>query len=149
MDSRKPKIIPKILAIFILATGSVYWILRHYSIAYNPLWLISDYKNLRPYVIAQSKVETGDYTSDLYKRANNAFGMRVPELRRSNRIGTTNNYSSYASIGDSLEDLLYYFEAVNFPTNIGSVGEYTMELKKRNYFTADYYTYLKNMQLWM
>lgn len=47
-------------------------------------------------VFAQAILESGEFTSKLFKSANNLFGMKVPTKRESARIGSTQNgYSKY------------------------------------------------------
>ena len=81
-----------------------------FSIQYSPLWLFSKYKRLRPLIVAQAKFETGNFTSSLYWRAFNCFGMKVPTKRKSLRTGETNDYSSYLLPVLSLGDLFLYFD---------------------------------------
>jgi len=135
-----------IFAVIALSSLSLYYILDRHSIAFNPIWLTSKYKALRPYVIAQSKFETGNYQSSLFKRASNAFGMRIPTQRKSLRIGEDNNYSVYANVGDSLQDLMLYFEAANFPLSVSDVEDYAYQLEIRGYYTAPYEQYLKGLK---
>lgn len=143
---RLSKIRQMTLVVVALTSLSLYYILDRHSIAFNPIWLTSRYKALRPYVIAQSKFETGNYQSDLFKRANNAFGMRVPSQRESLRIGEDNNYSVYDNVGDSLQDLILYFEAANFPLSVADVDDYAYQLEIRGYYTAPYEQYLKGLK---
>ena len=138
-----------ILALTSLAAVSIYYLLEKNSIAFNPIWINNRYIALRPYVIAQSKLESENYESSLYKRANNAFGMRIPEIRKSLRIGEDNNYSVYPDVGTSLKDLILYFEAVNFPLSVESPEEYAYQLKIRGYYTASYDNYLIALKSWL
>jgi flagellum-specific peptidoglycan hydrolase FlgJ len=47
-------------------------------------------------VFAQALLESGEFTSGLFKSANNLFGMKVPDTRESARIGETKSgYSKY------------------------------------------------------
>jgi uncharacterized FlgJ-related protein len=47
-------------------------------------------------VFAQAILESGEFTSKLFKSANNLFGMKVPAKRESAKIGVTQSgYSKY------------------------------------------------------
>ena len=72
--------------------------------------------------------------------------MRVPTQRESLRIGEDNNYSVYSNLGDSLQDLMLYFEAVNFPLSVNDVEDYAYQLEIRGYYTAPYQQYLKGLK---
>jgi len=56
-------------------------------------------------VWAQILHETGNLKSDLYKRANNVCGMRVPIKRPWFGNGESNNYSTYFTTWQSVKDL--------------------------------------------
>jgi flagellum-specific peptidoglycan hydrolase FlgJ len=56
-------------------------------------------------VFAQALLESGEFTSKLFKSANNLFGMKVPSKRESVRIGSTSNgYSKYEDWSLSIYD---------------------------------------------
>jgi uncharacterized FlgJ-related protein len=58
-------------------------------------------------VFAQAVLESGNFTSKLFKTQNNLFGMKVPHKRQTtaiNKIG----YAKYNSIDDSIIDYSYY-----------------------------------------
>jgi flagellum-specific peptidoglycan hydrolase FlgJ len=56
-------------------------------------------------VFAQAILESGEFTSKLFKSANNLFGMKVPTKRESARIGATQSgYSKYGDWGYSVYD---------------------------------------------
>jgi uncharacterized FlgJ-related protein len=47
-------------------------------------------------VFAQAVLESGQFTSRLFKSANNLFGMKIPSIRESSANGKTKSgYSSY------------------------------------------------------
>ena len=47
-------------------------------------------------VFAQAVLESGEFTSKLFKSANNLFGMKIPTIRESSANGKTKSgYSSY------------------------------------------------------
>jgi len=147
MMFRFPVIIQWLLiAAFVLSiiSGVYLWF---YSIEFNPRWLFSKYRKLRPYVIAQAKVESGKYSSRLYLEQNNAFGMRCAVVRESTAIACENNYSTYSNVGQSLADLFLWMDFNNFPTSVDSAEAYALALKSRGYFTASlagYTTALKS-----
>lgn len=64
-------------------------------------------------ILAQSVHETQNFTSPLVVNYNNAFGMKQPTQRPTTSQGpTSNNYATYATLADSVED--YFMRAREF-----------------------------------
>lgn len=55
-------------------------------------------------VYAQILLETGHFSSELFKNANNLFGMKQAKVRETTNIGEYKNHAKYASIYDSVKD---------------------------------------------
>lgn len=55
-------------------------------------------------VILQSRLETGYYTSDIFKNGNNLFGMRYPGRRPTVATGIYKEHAQYAHWSDSVID---------------------------------------------
>jgi len=107
------------------------------------------YNLMRPLIVAQSKVESGNYSSDLFKRSNNAFGMK--NASRRDQLGSPEagtDYRKYSSLSESIQDFVLYLNAVKFPT-VFDVSSYVRELKKRGYFESSQSDYIKAMESWM
>lgn len=104
----------------------------------------SKYKDYLPYILAQSKLETGNFTSRLALDEKNLFGMGVPSKRKSLRIGkylapNGERFSVYKSWDDSVKDYLLYLEEFNFPTNLNSCRAFVTQLQKQGYATDKNY----------
>ena len=100
----------------------------------------SKYKDYLPYILAQSKLETGNFTSRLALDEKNLFGMGVPSKRKSLRIGqylapNGERFSVYRNWSDSVNDYLLYLEEFNFPTNLNSCKSFAEKLKSQGYAT--------------
>lgn len=107
------------------------------------------YKNLQKLIIAQSKVESANYTSDLYKRSNNAFGMKNAYLRPQIGFKVFNDpYRHYDSLDESIKDFLLYLNYFNFPTSL-TASEYVSTLKDFGYFESSESDYLKALKSWL
>jgi hypothetical protein len=62
-----------------------------------------------PYIVlAQSKLETGNYTSKIFKENNNLFGMREAKQRITTAVGTEHNHAYYHSWHESVLDYAFY-----------------------------------------
>lgn len=67
------------------------------------------------FVLCQAALETGNFTSDLLLRANNAFGMRIANQRPQPRIGESNGYAVYDTLCESVADYFDRQRAFNIP----------------------------------
>jgi flagellum-specific peptidoglycan hydrolase FlgJ len=55
-------------------------------------------------VLKQAQLETGYYTSELFWVANNVFGMRLPEVRKTTAVGIYDHHARYDHWTDSVKD---------------------------------------------
>ena len=104
----------------------------------------SKYKDYLPYILAQSKLETGNFTSRLALEEKNLFGMGVPSKRKSLRIGeylapNGERFSVYKNWSDSVNDYLLYLKEFNVPTNLNTCRQYITYLKNNGYATDPAY----------
>lgn len=122
----------------------------------NPKMVVtqSRYRDLWPFILAMAKHETANFTSNVYKTNNNAFGMNVPSKRPF--IGTKGtptpegaNYAKYKTVADSFSDLLLYFEYTNFPDDVTTAEQFVNALQRRKYFTDSQSNYLQGLKSWL
>lgn len=87
-------------------------------------------------VLAQMKLESGNYTSKLALENNNYFGMKQPRKRATTSIGDKNGYASYKSWVHSVLDYALWQK------------EYASELTENQYLDSlDSYAEDKNYNL--
>lgn len=120
--------------------------------------LFNKYRALFPYIEAQAKHETDNYSSPVYKADHNFFGMAWTNGKRG-QVATKGSpfpksegeyfYAHFSTDASSVVDLLKWFEYKNFPVKVGSAAEYVRELKKHGYFTADETAYLNRINYWL
>ncbi len=116
--------------------------------------LNSEFAAYVDYVIAQAKHESANFTSNVYKQNNNAFGMKVPSVRpfagyQGTKAPDGGYYAAYDNDTRSFDDLLKWMRFTHFPTNLQSVEEYAQALKQRSYFTASLDSYTKALKSWL
>ena len=98
-------------------------------------------------VTAQAMHETGIFTSNVYLKNNNAFGMKEPLKRPSTDLPyDESGYAEYENTTESIIDLLEWMNYVNFNQNVSTVQEYSQELKSHGYYTAPYTNYTGAMK---
>ena len=90
---------------------------------------------------AQAMHETGNFTSRLYREQNNMFGMRHPQVRETLSTEDRNGYANFATLENSVEDLLLYFKEFNLKPTFKTPSEYVKAIKSKGYFEALYLTY--------
>jgi uncharacterized FlgJ-related protein len=94
--------------------------------------LIAKLKELNvkfPYIVlAQSKLETGNFTSKIFRENNNLFGMREAKQRITTAQGTENNHAYYHSWQESILD--YAFYQCRYLSGINTEEQYFNYLKQ-------------------
>jgi uncharacterized FlgJ-related protein len=55
-------------------------------------------------VLAQAKIETGNFTSKIFRENNNMFGMKLPERRQTTAVGKSRNHAKYIDWIQSVRD---------------------------------------------
>lgn len=97
-----------------------------------------------PYIVfAQSKLETGNFTSKIFRENSNCFGMREAKQRITTAQGTENNHAYYASWGESVYD--YAFYQCRYLSNINTEEQYFQYLSQSYAENPNYVSILKGM----
>jgi uncharacterized FlgJ-related protein len=55
-------------------------------------------------VLAQAKIETGNFTSKIFIENNNLFGMKLPKRRETTAVGENRNHATYTDWIQSIKD---------------------------------------------
>ena len=99
-------------------------------------------------ILAQAKHETGNFTSDLFKKQNNAFGMGEPHARISTDLDINETgFAEYSSLELSVIDLILWYKATQFRWNlISTPSDYARELKFHNYYEDSIANYEKGLE---
>lgn len=84
-------------------------------------------------VLAQSELETANYTSTIFRENNNLFGIKLATRRASTAKGTDNNHAYYEHWKQSVVD--YAFLQSTFILKIHNEDEYFEYLRK--YYAED------------
>ncbi len=89
----------------------------YYQIRYLPfseelLIKCLDYEGVKykDIVLLQSRLETGNYSSDIFLNGNNLFGMKYPSRRPTVATGTYKAHAKYAHWSDSVVDYVLWQE---------------------------------------
>jgi flagellum-specific peptidoglycan hydrolase FlgJ len=118
---------------------------RSKETAFSPIYL-GKFGKYSKWIKAQARHETGNFTSDIYKRLNNAFGMKDASRRLQFGEDVQGEYRKYKHIGESVKDFIQWMEYTNFPADIDNIEKYISALKERRYFEDAFDNYLKGVQ---
>ena len=101
--------------------------------------ILNEIYNMRiehPYIVyAQAIIESGNFTSKIWKENNNMFGMKMPERRATLAIGIRSGHSIYKSWKDCLIDYALY--QMSYMRGL-TEDEYFDKLKQ-SYASDEYY----------
>lgn len=112
-------------------------------------------KTTQNLLVAQAKFESGNYSNNLFKRNNNLFGMMHPKVRLTKSKGARGRaegrygYAQFASIEDSVEDMLLYLWDKKQTPKYKSAAEYVRFLKTNRFFTAPESHYLRGLKQYL
>lgn len=90
-------------------------------------------------VLAQAILESGTFTSRIFKTKNNMFGMRVAKVRQTTALDkkTYHGYATYASWMDCVRDYKFYQDYVT-KNKVVSRSTY-LSILSRSYSTSSGY----------
>lgn len=95
-------------------------------------------------MVAQSRLETGNYTSKVFREGRNLFGMKLPERRETTAVGEHRNHAKYTSWVSSVDD--YKIWQSNVLSKVQSKKQYLAYIGK-NYAEDPKYLKLIKKQL--
>jgi len=101
-------------------------------------------------VIAQAKVESGNFSSPVYRRNKNCFGMRDAKIRPENSLNDfdADGYANYNNIEQSVKDYLLWIE-YNHLTISEDPLQWAALLKQKKYFQSNTVEYGEAIKSWM
>lgn len=139
-----------LLTSWLLASGlAIYQLYENLTTARpkKSLWIkLSKYSKYSEWIEAQAKHETNNYTSDVFKRANNLFGMKNANKREQLGFKVEGDpYRHYNNVGDSIRDFLMLLRYNRFPTNFKTPTEFVSKLKSQGYFGDTFANYLNGV----
>ena len=88
--------------------------------------------------LAQSALETGYWSSDVFRHGNNAFGLRRARVRPTPAVGIYAGHAQYLSLTDSVKDYLDRQRAFRIP-DTSSAEVYVEATVASGYATATRY----------
>lgn len=94
------------------------------------------------YWVRVARLESGHYTSKLYKSAHNPWGMRFTKKRvTANMTKTKKGWARYQNDSMGYWDIIYYMQHKGFPKDVKNLDEFCKVLKKKKFFQEDYKYY--------
>ena len=68
-------------------------------------------------MLAQAYLETGQFSSTIFKQNNNLFGMKEAKQRSTVSIGTRNNHAYYNTWAESVVDYALFYSTYLYSIN--------------------------------
>lgn len=99
-------------------------------------------------LVAQAAHETGDFTSEVMKNNNNAFGMKHPKMRTTTSLNEKNGYANYSKLADSIEDRLLWDEYNKVNYEGMTPVSFVQSLNKLSYFEDVFINYKNAIVKW-
>lgn len=100
--------------------------------------------------VAVSNFETAKWTSELYKRYHNLFGMSQPMQRNTLSLGgvTLNGrtWASFSNDTQSVEDLVLYMKNFSYPKDFDNIESMVSFMKGVGYFEESLNVYLAGVK---
>lgn len=87
------------------------------------------------WIYAQAQFESADFTSSLYKRCKNCFGIKKHSLR-SVSFDVDNGYCCYSYVDECVRDFFEIPYIIKCLKTSKSLYEYIQKIKSYGYFTA-------------
>lgn len=97
-------------------------------------------------ITAQSMHETGVFTNKYYSEQNNLFSMRHPIIRETLSTGDRDGFANFATLEDSVNDLLLYFKEFDLKPNWKEPAAYVKAIKSKGYFEDTYIDYYNGVR---
>jgi len=116
------------------------------------LAIINGFSDLHAtFVVSQAAHETNGFTSSVFKRANNLFGMNY-YVGQSFSVGKFGVYAVYANVEDSVLGFKDWTDRhvpiLGFLSPRNTLSQWVRYLKVNNYFTDTEENYLKGCEYW-
>ena len=99
------------------------------------------------FITAQAAHETANFSSAVFKNANNCFGFKY--IGHALEIGSYNGYGKYDSVKDCVTRYRDYYKKRNWPDPFNSVDQFVSSLKANKYFEDTYDNYLRGVNHYM
>jgi hypothetical protein len=94
------------------------------------------------FITAQAAHESNNFTSEVFLKNNNPFGMRVPEVRITTAKTENLGYAVYDNLQDAAKDYWYYYLYNKFPFVWNDVTTFVEALKAHSYFEGPLNQYI-------
>jgi len=161
-DARLFGIIGRGGAILLLVAGIpliMYLFVNNKANLINQLTIrLSKWRKLRKYLIAQAKLESGNFKSNIYRKTNNPLAMGHATRRK--QLGDPSpsgifeggsglDIQKYRNDTQGFRDMFLWYDYGNFPTSVNSAADYVRQLKKRKYFGLNESAYLKGLESYL
>jgi len=98
-------------------------------------------------IVAVSAFETHFWTSRLYRKNHNLFGMKHPSIRATRSLGVKDGHAYFQNNINSIEDFVMYLRHFSYPLEYkGDLYRFVLNMAVNDYFEVDFNSYYKGVQ---
>ena len=97
--------------------------------------------------LSQARLETGNFTSDIFKENHNLFGMKMAEKRPTSAIGVNRGHASYTNWKESVIDYALFQSFIIAKLQTVSRDSYRKHIQKYYSETSDYLARIDRVSL--
>lgn len=104
------------------------------------------------YWVYVSKMETAKWTSNLFLKNHNLWGMKTPQKRQTTATnkGMPDTWAKYANVAESAKDIVYYMIEFNYPTSVDSLEDFISIMQSKGYFgNESFESYYNKVLAWI
>jgi hypothetical protein len=108
----------------------------------------TNFEQYRNYWLAVSKMETANWTSNLFLNNKNPWGMKQPRVRNTTALPGTGTWAKYNSFEDAAKDILLWMNARKVSADARDLYGFIQAIKKVGYFEEPIEQYYNLVKVW-
>ena len=97
-------------------------------------------------ILAQAKLESGHFSSDIFLENNNPFGMKQAKSRETTAVGTHRGHAVYPTLEHAVKDYILWMQCAGISTQETCPVKYVELLNMKKYFEDSSLRYIRGIQ---
>jgi hypothetical protein len=97
-------------------------------------------------ILAQAKLESGHFSSDIFLENNNPFGMKQARSRETTAVGTHRGHAVYPTVEHAVKDYILWMQCAGISMQETCPVKYVELLNMKKYFEDSSRRYIRGIQ---
>jgi hypothetical protein len=97
-------------------------------------------------ILAQAKLESGHFSSDIFLENNNPFGMKQARSRETTAVGTHRGHAVYPTVEHAVKDYILWMQCTGVSMQETCPIKYVELLNMKKYFEDSSKRYIRGIQ---